>query len=400
MSKINVRSFSNENDDGAPDIVGISTFSATSYFVPTRGTTLQRPSEHVEVGSLRYNYDIKNLEYYRGETRGWSSFELIDPQPLGGDQVSPSLGDESNFGLGARGLFVGGYSPANVADIEYITISTLGDSADFGDLNNGYTAGVTTNDRTRGFYSGGNTGNQVDMRIATLASLGDTVDGGGDLAFATKGHPTGCSSSTRGVIMGGRNHPGAAEVNVIQSHTIQTTGNAQDFGDLLSPRGYNGGNCQSSTRGLTIGGFVPAAPTRVNSIEYVTMASMGNSADFGDVSYVHNSSGAASNSTRGIIAGGRTPGDSENIEYVTIATLGNTTDFGDLNNVVNGDVGCCTSPTRCVIGGGGAPQGAEMLYVEIASTGNAVFFGELTLAKQNVESLQEPGIWSTGHGGL
>ena len=400
MSKINVRSFSNENDDGAPDIVGISTFSATSYFVPTRGTTLQRPSEHVEVGSLRYNYDIKNLEYYRGETRGWSSFELIDPQPLGGDQVSPSLGDESNFGLGARGLFVGGYSPAGVADIEYITISTLGDSADFGDLNNGYTAGVTTNDRTRGFYSGGNTGNQVDMRIATLASLGDTVDGGGDLTVATKGHPTGCSSSTRGVIMGGRNHPGAAEVNVIQSHTIQTTGNAQDFGDLLSPRGYNGGNCNSSTRGLTVGGFVPAAPTRVNSIEYVTMASMGNSADFGDVSYVHNSSGSASNSTRGIIAGGRTPGDSENIEYVTIATLGNTTDFGDLNTVVNGDVGCCTSPTRCVIGGGGAPQGAEMLYVEIASTGNAVFFGELTLAKQNVESLQEPGIWSTGHGGL
>ena len=400
MSKINVRSFSNENDDGAPDIVGISTFSATSYFVPTRGTTLQRPSEHVEVGSLRYNYDIKNLEYYRGETRGWSSFELIDPQPLGGDQVSPSLGDESNFGLGARGLFAGGYSPANVADIEYITISTLGDSAEFGDLNNGYTAGVTTNDRTRGFYSGGNTGNQVDMRIATLASLGDTVDGGGDLAVATKGHPTGCSSSTRGVIMGGRDHPGNSEVNVIQSHTIQSTGNAQDFGDLLSPRGFNGGNCNSSTRGLTIGGYVPAAPTRVNSIEYVTMASMGNSADFGDVSYVHNSSGSASNSTRGIIAGGRTPGDAEIIEYVTIATLGNTTDFGDLNNVVNGDVGCCTSPTRCVIGGGGAPQGAEMLYVEIASTGNAVFFGELTLAKENVESLQEPGIWSTGHGGL
>ena len=61
MSKINVRSFSNENEDGAPDIVGVSTFSATSYFVPTRGTTEQRPSDHVEVGSLRYNYDTKNL---------------------------------------------------------------------------------------------------------------------------------------------------------------------------------------------------------------------------------------------------------------------------------------------------------------------------------------------------
>ena len=240
------------------------------------------------------------------------------------------------------------------------------------------------------------------MRICTLASLGDSVDGGGDLTVATKGHPTGCSSSTRGVIMGGRNHPGDAEVNVIQCHTIQSTGNAQDFGDLLNPRAYAGGNCNSSTRGLTVGGFVPVAPTRVNSIEYITMASTGNSTDFGDLSYVVNSTGSASNSTRGIIAGGRTPGDANNIGYVTIATLGDTTDFGDLTGVVDGDVGCCTSPTRCVIGGGAAPNGAEMVYVEIATTGDAVQFGELTVAKASgaALSLQEPGIWSTGHGGL
>ena len=79
MSRINVRDFFNENEDGAPDLVGITTFSATSYFVPTRGTTAQRPSEHVKVGSLRYNYDTKNLEYYRGHTIGWVQFELIDP---------------------------------------------------------------------------------------------------------------------------------------------------------------------------------------------------------------------------------------------------------------------------------------------------------------------------------
>ena len=222
MSKINVRSFSNENDDGAPDIVGISTFSATSYFVPTRGTTLQRPSEHVEVGSLRYNYDIKNLEYYRGETRGWSSFELIDPQPLGGDFVSPAFGDESNYGLGARGLFVGGYSPATVADIEFITISTLGNSQDFGDLADGYVQIATTNDRTRGFSSGGKVPTtQTTMRFCTLASLGNTTDGG-DLTAATKGRPAGISDSTRGVILGGRNSSDAT-INNIQYHTIQTT---------------------------------------------------------------------------------------------------------------------------------------------------------------------------------
>ena len=178
MSKINVRSFSNENDDGAPDIVGVSTFSATSYFVPTKGTTAQRPSDHVEVGSIRFNTDTSNLEYYRGHTLGWSQFELIDPD-LGG-------GTGSNTGLGARGLFVGGYGPSAVADIEFITISTLGNSQDFGDLADGYVQIATTNDRTRGFSSGGKIpSTQTAMRFCTLATLGNTTNGG-DLTAATK----------------------------------------------------------------------------------------------------------------------------------------------------------------------------------------------------------------------
>ena len=236
------------------------------------------------------------------------------------------------------------------------------------------------------------------MRIATLASLGDTVDGGGDLISTKVIHRLLLDKRSN---HGWKKSSGAAEINVIQSHTIQTTGNAQDFGDLLYQEVIMEEIVIHQQR-INYWWICSCCSYRVNSIEYVTMASMGNSADFGDVSYVHNSSGSASNSTRGIIAGGRTPGDAEIIEYVTIATLGNTTDFGDLTGVVNGDVGCCTSPTRCVIGGGGAPQGAEMLFVEIASTGNAVFFGELTVAKtsHSVESLQEPGIWSTGHGGL
>ena len=122
MSKINVRSFSNENEDGAPDLVGITTFSATSYFVPTRGTTAQRPSEHVEVGSLRYNYDIKNLEFYRGDTIGWSSFDLIDPE-LGKSGGDGGGGSVSN-GLGTRGLFAGGLGPDLKPDIDLITISS------------------------------------------------------------------------------------------------------------------------------------------------------------------------------------------------------------------------------------------------------------------------------------
>ena len=61
MSQINVRNLSNENDDGAPDIVGVSTFSATSYMVPPVGTTAQRPTNPQE-GDLRFNTDSASLE--------------------------------------------------------------------------------------------------------------------------------------------------------------------------------------------------------------------------------------------------------------------------------------------------------------------------------------------------
>ena len=95
MSQINIRNLSNENDDGSPEIVGVSTFSATSFFVPPKGSTAERPSD-CEPGSIRFNTDTSNLEYFRGRTLGWSQFELVTPN-LGG-------GTGSNTGLGARGF--------------------------------------------------------------------------------------------------------------------------------------------------------------------------------------------------------------------------------------------------------------------------------------------------------
>ena len=85
------------------------------------------PSDHVEVGSIRFNTDTSNLEYYRGHTIGWSQFELIDPD-LGG-------GTGSNTGLGTRGLYGGGTTPSVATNrIGFLTISTLGNGQDFGDL--------------------------------------------------------------------------------------------------------------------------------------------------------------------------------------------------------------------------------------------------------------------------
>ena len=50
---------------------------------------------------------------------------------------TPDLGVSSNTGAGARGVFGGGYTaPGNTNVIQYITISSTGNSLDFGDLPN------------------------------------------------------------------------------------------------------------------------------------------------------------------------------------------------------------------------------------------------------------------------
>ena len=140
MSQINIRNLSNENDDGSPEIVGVSTFSATSFFVPPKGSTAERPSD-CEPGSIRFNTDTANLEYFRGNTLGWSQFELVTPN-LGG-------GTGSNTGLGTRALFAGGLSPSLSDVIDFLTISTLGDTQDFGDISAGKQSMSAVGSRTR-----------------------------------------------------------------------------------------------------------------------------------------------------------------------------------------------------------------------------------------------------------
>ena len=84
------------------------------------------------------------------------------------------------------------------------------------------------------------------------------------------------------------------------------------------------------------------------------------------------------------------------MEYVTIATTGNAADFGDLTQVRNYP-SACASPTRGIWAGGNSPADASydvIDYVEILTTGNAVDFGNL------VSALTSTASCSNGHGGL
>ena len=126
MSEVRVNNLSNENNTGGPTISGITTYSGRHFFVPPQGDTASSPSD-CEPGSLRFNTDSAKLEYFRGNTIGWTEIEASSHE-VGG-------GTGSNTGTGTRGFSAGRHVYEDT--IEFITISTLGDSQDFGNLSEG-----------------------------------------------------------------------------------------------------------------------------------------------------------------------------------------------------------------------------------------------------------------------
>jgi hypothetical protein len=374
MSEARIDRISNENNTGGPTLSGITTFSGQNYFVPPRGTTAERPSD-CPPGSIRFNTDGAHLEYFDGLQ--WLELEAFNVE----------LG--VNGALGNRGLFGGGSHPNygtyyNI--IDYITITTLGNSQDFGDLSQTRHSLASFSSSTRGVWSGGTTPgltyNIIDF--VTISSSGNASDFG-DLLAGFQGQRemhTGTSTATRGMWAGGY-----LTINVIEYNTIASIGNAVDFGDLTQGRRFLSG-CSSTTRGVFGGG---GTPTNTNVIDFVTISSTGNASDFGDLTNARVALSSCSNSTRGLFGTGAVPGASNVIDYVTIASTGNAQDFGDSTVSYNSNASC-SSPTRGIWAGGGNDN--VINYVTIQTTGNATDFGDLYQARTGLAGC------SNGHGGL
>ena len=145
MSEINSSNFKKEHGDLAPDLVGVTELTSPYFFVPPSGNTAERP-EYCEPGTLRFNTDHGSLEVFRGKTIGWEQIQRRDGQYLGG-------GTGSNTGTGTRGLIGGGNPTLNV--VQFLTISTLGDTEDFGDLSVGRRTLQGCASRTRALFCGG-----------------------------------------------------------------------------------------------------------------------------------------------------------------------------------------------------------------------------------------------------
>jgi len=155
-----------------------------------------------------------------------------------------------------RGLFAGGSTALNgssvVNVITFITISTTGNSVDFGDL------------------------------TAARKSLG------------------GFSSSTRACFAGGFINDDGDPVNTVDFVTIANAGNATDFGDM-SAAAFETKGLSNLTRGVISLGFTSG---KTDTMEYFTIASVGNATDFGNLAAATVNAVGVSSSTRGVFAGG------------------------------------------------------------------------------------------------
>lgn len=321
-------------------------------------------------GALRFNTDSLKMELFDGNQ--W--VELV------------ATSADSQTG-GARGVYGGGYNAAplsgNSAILDYVTISTTGNTVSFGNLTFGRREVGALASSTRGVWGGGFAPLTAGMDYITISSTGNAITFG-NLTVARRQHK-GLASATRGV-WGGGYAPGAN--NTIDYITISSTGNAVDFGDLSVLR-YGSSQVSSSTRGLFVGGNGPGPTfTGFNTIDFITISTTGNAADFGDT--ISGASSGSSNATRGVFSG-----SGNTIEYITIATLGNTVDFGDLT-VARSVYTSSSSSTRGLFFSGTTPTYSNVIdYVTIMSIGNAIDFGDVTTTRT-----LNPAACSNAHGGL
>ena len=389
MSEFQASNFKKENG-GTPNLLGKTELTSPYFFVPPSGDTASRPVS-CAAGTLRFNTDIGTLEVYRGDTIGWEQIQRRDSQYLGG-------GTGSNTGTGTRGLFGLGGHPTTVDSIDFITVSTLGNAQDFGNLTASTRNFGCASSSTRGLFCHGANGNgpaEVNIiSFVTMASTGDSTDFGD--STQTSRQQAGVSNGTRAVFGGGYVEQSAPYVRDRMDYvTIAHTGNAADFGNLSNASRVTA-SVNSSTRGV----FGLAHPGAGNILEFITIATTGDVTDFGDNTVRSDYPTATSNSTRGLFAGGDGPSDAANnvIDFITIATTGNAVDFGDLASRRTRFVGATASPTRGIFAGGNSPSTDNVIqFVEIATTGNAQDFGDLTSASSFGST---GGTLSNGHGGL
>ena len=323
MSEFRIDQIKSQDATRGPDVAGITTFTGTSGIVMPSGDTAYRGGRGRGIIMGGYtgpspNTGMNNIDYVTIATTG-NGTDFGD--------LTKVVHSHGVCASDIRGFRGGGATPTTQEDIDYINIASTGNAFAFGNLTRGLYQGSALSNRTRGiFYASAGTPTGVHyLEYINLSSNGQNAVKFGDITSYPPNKPRqnmgACASPTRGIFAGG----GFPSVyNIIEYVTINTLGNSQDFGDMThAARSVQG--VSSSTRGVFV---TSGPPSSINVTNYITITSTGNAQEFGDCSNGGGQSSGMSNSIRGVFQN-LVPGVT--MEYVTIATTGNTTDFGDLS---------------------------------------------------------------------
>ena len=327
-----------------------------------------QPPIEVPQGAIRLNTDSQRLEFFAQDR--WYEFAT-----------------HSDVFDGSAGIALIFEGDASSNKIDVIRIDTQGNATDFGQTHYNNDSVGSSGDRTRALvYGGGSPSTTNKIEFYTISTTGNSATDFGDLTFTAR-QPGNACNSTRSLMCGGYPSPyGTGQaVNTICYVTTQSTGNAIDYGDLVTT-GEQVMSC-SPTRGVGIGGYGvgPSAPSggRLAECQFITTHTLGNAFEFSELAVARNDANGAGSNTRGVFLGGAhpnsSPGQTDAITFVEFASLGSPTDFGNLINA--GQSHCCTSnKIRAVKTNGSiSPTSTNRIeFVNIATGGNAVEFGDAT----------------------
>jgi hypothetical protein len=232
---------------------------------------------------------------------------------------------------------------------------------------------------------GGGDTNQYNLQYFTLASTGNAT--AIDTLANYAGFLAGINGQERAIFASSELNNNSV-TDSIQYVTIASLGSATVFGNMTSSR-YASTGCSDDVRGLIIGG--QSGTTRFNTIEYITMATTGNATDLCDMNSQRSGHRGASDGTYALVAGGRSSNassETKNIQYMTVQSSSNMTVFGNLAQSKNNSSADCDG-TLALWGGGYSytsgpqPTTNNVEYVTTASAGNASSWGTLSTANRD-----------------
>ena len=150
----------------------------------------------------------------------------------------------SGFASPIRGFNTGGSPSSDSRTIDVFTMSSKGNAVNFGDSTAGSAQFCGFSNPTRGIFLTDSPSRLTNLEYLNLSSEGNSILFG-SLGRNTAAQPGSGSNQTRGIVAGGYANPSSTSTNHIDFIQILSLGDAQDFGDLAEIRALGGGTSDS-----------------------------------------------------------------------------------------------------------------------------------------------------------